>query len=333
MTILVTGGAGFIGSHFVRLCVRSGLRIVVLDKLTYAGDRSRLRDLEDADRCSFVQGDVADLELVGRILREHQITAVAHFAAETHVDRSIDAPALFFETNALGTARLLDACRLYFEELAAQEASFRFFHISTDEVYGSIAPGKPPVDEDAALAPNSPYAASKAAAELAARAYAHTYGLPIVIARCSNAYGPSQYPEKLIPLTIREALAGQPLPIYGDGANERDWIFVEDLCEALRRILEHGRIGETYNVGGGCWLPNIELVDQICQLLDELRPSPGGQSYANQKTFVRDRPGHDFRYAMDCSKIQAELGWRPRTPLQEGLRRTVLHEAASIAQK
>lgn len=322
-SLLITGGAGYIGSHFVRLALQAGHTVLTLDKLTYAGRMENLKDAASHPRHHFVQGDIADIARVESLLREHRIMGVAHFAAETHVDRSIAAPEPFFETNALGTARLLHACRCYWEDLdEADRGAFRFLQVSTDEVYGSLSADSAPVTESAALHPNSPYAASKAAAEHAARAYAHTYGLPVIIARCSNAYGPCQFPEKLIPLMITHALQGKPLPVYGDGSNVRDWIYVTDLCIGLLRVLQDGHVGETYNIGGACEMSNLQLVDMLCGLLDELRPLPH-KRYSSLRTFVADRPGHDFRYAMDCRKIQRELGWQVRTRLEEGLKLTV----------
>jgi dTDP-glucose 4,6-dehydratase len=314
--ILVTGGAGFIGSNFVLSTLKERDEpIVNLDKLTYAGSRRNLERLGDDPRHIFVQGDICDRELVRGLLKKYSPRAIVHFAAETHVDRSISGPAQFIQTNVAGTFSLL-------EEARAFAGDIRFLHVSTDEVYGSLAPDKPAFAETTPYAPNSPYAASKAASDHLVRAYHHTYGLPTVATNCSNNYGPRQFPEKLIPLTIANALSGKPLPVYGDGRNVRDWLYVEDHCEAVRLVLERGRVGETYNIGGGCEKENIDVVKTICNLLDELRPRKGGR-HAELITFVKDRPGHDRRYAMDASKIARELGWRPRESFESGLAKTV----------
>jgi dTDP-glucose 4,6-dehydratase len=313
--LLVTGGAGFIGSNFVLSTLHeSSEPIVNLDKLTYAGKLANLEALRDDKRHVFVQGDICDRELVRSLLKQHRPRAIVHFAAESHVDRSIAGPAPFMQTNVIGTFALLEEARAYPE--------IRFLHVSTDEVYGSLGPDDAPFTEATPYAPNSPYAASKAAADHLVRAYHHTYGLPTLTTNCSNNYGPHQFPEKLIPLVIANALAGKPLPVYGDGRNVRDWLYVLDHCEALRLVLERGRAGETYNIGGGAEKANLDLVKEICALLDEASPRKGG-GYAELIKFVPDRPGHDRRYAMDSSKIARELGWRPRESLRSGLKKTV----------
>jgi dTDP-glucose 4,6-dehydratase len=327
MKVLVTGGAGFIGSNFVLQCLGSEPgpeALFNLDKLTYAGNPANLASLEFDGRYKLVHGDIGDCELVNDLLTRHGITAVVNFAAESHVDRSIDGPEAFVQTNVVGTLRLLDTVRHYWKGLPeAQKKAFRFLHVSTDEVFGSLGADDPAFRETTAFAPNSPYAASKAASDHLVRAYHHTYGLPVVTTNCSNNYGPYQFPEKLIPLMILNALEGKPLPIYGDGKNVRDWLYVEDHCSAIRLVLERGRPGETYNVGGMCEQKNIDVVERICDLLDELAPRADGESYGAQKSYVRDRPGHDRRYAIDCSKITAELGWRPAESFETGLRKTV----------
>lgn len=327
MNLLVTGGAGFIGGNFVRLALQSAnwnvSKLVNLDLLTYAGFRGSLADLDGDPRHVFVEGDIGDVGLVGRLLCEHQIDAVLNFAAESHVDRSIDSPEPFITTNVLGTQRLLDAVRGYWRGLKGeQRGRFRFLHVSTDEVYGTLQPGEAAFTEETPYAPNSPYAASKASSDFLVRAAFHTHKLPVLTTNCSNNYGPFQFPEKLIPLIIRNATEGQPLPIYGKGENVRDWLFVDDHCRAIWTVLQGGRLGETYNIGGGAEMRNIEVVDIICALLDELRPDPAGP-HARLKTFVTDRPGHDLRYAMDFSKLTAELGWRPRESFESGIRRTL----------
>jgi dTDP-glucose 4,6-dehydratase len=339
-TIVVTGGAGFIGSNFVRLLMRqTAARVVVLDKLTYAGNRQSLADVSGDARFAFVHGDIADRALVAQVYREHRPTWVVNFAAESHVDRSIDGPRAFVETNIVGTFELLEAARGYCTALdAAARERFRFLHVSTDEVYGSLGPsGK--FSETTPYAPNSPYAASKAAADHLVRAYHETYGLPALMTNCSNNYGPYQFPEKLIPLMILNALEGKPLPIYGDGGNVRDWLYVEDHCEGILLVLQRGRAGGKYNLGGGNERTNLELVDRLCAVLDELQPaarSPalaarGVASYAALKTFVRDRPGHDRRYAIDASLVRRELGWRPRYDFEAGVRATVAWYLANRA--
>lgn len=322
-TWLVTGGAGFIGGNFVLDAVASGIRVVTLDALTYAGNRDTLAPLEGNPDHVFVQGDIGDRALVDRLLAEHRPQAIVNFAAESHVDRSIDGPAAFVQTNVVGTFGLLESAREYFKALdAGARAAFRFLHVSTDEVYGSLGDeGK--FTEETPYAPNSPYSASKAASDHLVRAYHHTYGLPVLTTNCSNNYGPFQFPEKLIPLVILKALAGEPLPVYGDGRNVRDWLFVKDHCAAIRRVLEAGRLGETYNVGGDAERQNIEVVKAICALLDQRRPREDGQPRESQITFVKDRPGHDRRYAIDAGKIQSELGWRPTVDFEQGMAATV----------
>jgi dTDP-glucose 4,6-dehydratase len=321
--LLVTGGAGFIGSNFILSSLeKSDEPIVNLDKLTYAGDVRNLARLRGDARHTFVQGDVCDRALVRTLLERHRPRAVVHFAAESHVDRSIAGPAPFIETNVVGTFSLLEEARGYVEKLKGEARErFRFLHVSTDEVYGSLGAADPAFTEKSPHAPNSPYAASKAAADHLVRAYHHTYGLPTLITNCSNNYGPRQFPEKLIPLTITNALAGEPLPVYGDGENVRDWLYVLDHCEALRLVLERGRVGETYNIGGNTEKKNIDLVRMICALLDELRPAK--RKHASLISFVKDRPGHDRRYAIDCGKISRELGWRPAESFASGLKKTV----------
>jgi dTDP-glucose 4,6-dehydratase len=325
--ILVTGGAGFIGSNFVRNALKNqpSLQLLVnLDLLTYAGNLENLRDLESDSRYVFVQGDIGYSKRISKLLRDHQIEAVFNFAAESHVDRSIDSAEPFFETNVMGTLRLLEASRAYWKELPAGKAErFRFLHISTDEVYGSLSWDDPAFAESTPFAPNSPYAASKAGSDHLVRAFHHTYGLPTLTTNCSNNYGPYQFPEKLIPLVILNALDEKPLPIYGDGMNIRDWLYVGDHCTAISKVLENGRVGETYNVGGNSETPNIEIVDTLCTLLDELQPRSHGKSYKDLKTFVKDRPGHDRRYAINFSKIQKELSWSPQENLKSGMRKTV----------
>lgn len=317
--LLVTGGAGFVGSNFVLSTLKAtGEPIVNLDKLTYAGNLRNLESLRSDSRHVFVQGDICDRALVKELLEKYQPRAIVHFAAESHVDRSIAGPAAFIQTNVIGTFSLLEEARTYCEK----QNAFRFVHVSTDEVYGSLAPDKAPFTEASPYAPNSPYSASKAAADHLVRAYHRTYGLPTLTTNCSNNYGPYQFPEKLIPLTIANALAGRPLPVYGDGRNVRDWLYVLDHCEALRLVLERGRVGETYNIGGAAERQNIDLVTKICSLLDEAKPRPMGK-YAELISFVKDRPGHDRRYAIDCSKIARELGWRPRENFDSGLAKTV----------
>ena len=325
MSILVTGCAGFIGSNFVHVWLRSHDETLInLDKLTYAGNLQNLQDLRGDARHVFVQGDIGDRELVARLLQEHQPRAVLNFAAESHVDRSIHGPGDFIQTNVVGTFQLLECVRAYWSGLDAdRQAAFRFLHVSTDEVYGSLQPNDPPFNERNPYEPNSPYSASKAASDHLVRAWHHTYGLPVLTTNCSNNYGPYHFPEKLIPLVIHNALAGQPLPIYGDGQQVRDWLYVEDHCRAIMRVLEAGRLGETYNIGGWNEKPNLEVVHVLCDTLDALRPRADGQSYRSQITFVKDRPGHDRRYAIDARKIERELGWRPQETFETGIRKTV----------
>ena len=323
--ILVTGGAGFIGANFVLdWLAGSNEPVLNLDKLTYAGNLQTLQSLQGDERHTFVRGDIGDRALVDQLLREYQPRAVVNFAAESHVDRSIHGPEDFIQTNVVGTFHLLESVRAYFGGLNAEaQAAFRFLHVSTDEVYGSLAKDEPAFTEDHPYEPNSPYSASKAASDHLVRAYHHTYGLPVLTTNCSNNYGPYHFPEKLIPLMIVNALAGKPLPVYGDGMQIRDWLYVKDHCSAIRRVLEAGRLGQTYNVGGWNEKPNIEIVNTVCALLDELRPRSDGQSYATQITFVTDRPGHDRRYAIDARKLERELGWRPVETFETGIRKTV----------
>jgi len=325
MTILVTGGAGFIGANFVLdWLAQADEPVINLDKLTYAGNLENLASLEGDARHLFVHGDIGDSALVARLLREHQPRAILNFAAESHVDRSIHGPEDFIETNIVGTFRLLEAVRAYWSGLepAAQQA-FRFLHVSTDEVYGSLGKDEPAFNERHQYEPNSPYSASKAASDHLVRAYHHTYGLPVLTTNCSNNYGPYHFPEKLIPLMIVNALAGKPLPVYGDGQQIRDWLYVKDHCSAIRRVLEAGVLGETYNVGGWNEKPNLEIVQTLCALLDELRPRADGQPYQQQIAYVTDRPGHDRRYAIDASKLANELGWKPAETFASGIRKTV----------
>ena len=325
-SILVTGGAGFIGSNFVRhmLAQADGPRVVNLDKLTYAGNRATVADLESNPRYVFVHGDICDGALIERLFAEHAFGAVVHFAAESHVDRSIDNPEEFLVTNVLGTFRLLETARRHWKKLDAQSAAaFRFLHVSTDEVYGTLTMDDPAFSEETPYAPNSPYAASKAGSDHFARAYYHTYGLPVLTTNCSNNYGPHQFPEKLIPLMILNALDGKSLPIYGDGANVRDWLYVGDHCAAVARVLEAGRPGETYNVGGNHERTNMQIVDTLCAALDRLSPRADGKSYSAQKTFVADRPGHDRRYAINSAKLQSELAWSPAESFETGLEKTI----------
>ena len=323
--ILVTGGAGFIGSNFVLDWLAGGGEpLVNLDKLTYAGNLANLAAVQGDARHVFVPGDIGDTTLLQRLLAEHRPRAIVNFAAESHVDRSIHGAEDFIATNVVGTFRLLEAARGYWAGLPADEqAAFRFLHVSTDEVYGSLAPGAPAFAEDHVVEPNSPYSASKAASDHLVRAWHHTYGLPVLTTNCSNNYGPYHFPEKLIPLMIVNALAGKPLPVYGDGQQVRDWLYVTDHCSAIRRVLEAGRPGETYNVGGWNEKTNLAIVHTICDLLDELSPRADGQSYRAQITHVADRPGHDRRYAIDARKIERELGWRPLETFDTGIRKTV----------
>jgi dTDP-glucose 4,6-dehydratase len=346
MTILVTGGAGFIGANFVLDWLAATNEAVInLDKLTYAGNPETLASLQGDARHQLVQGDIGDSVLVSRLLAEHQPRAVVNFAAESHVDRSIHGPGEFIETNIVGTFRLLESVRGYWSGLpgsdireqglaptggqaqalaqAPTKSGFRFLHVSTDEVYGSLGKGDPAFSETHRYEPNSPYSASKAASDHLVRAWHHTYGLPVLTTNCSNNYGPYHFPEKLIPLMIVNALAGKPLPVYGDGMQVRDWLYVKDHCSAIRRVLEAGRLGEVYNVGGWNEKPNIEIVQTICKLLDEMRPKADGGTYASQITYVTDRPGHDRRYAIDARKLEAELGWKPAETFDTGIRKTV----------
>jgi len=320
--ILVTGGAGFIGANFVLdWLAATGEPVVNLDKLTYAGNLGNLAALAADARHEFVRGDIGDRTLVASLLTQRRPRAVVNFAAESHVDRSIHGPAEFVATNVVGTFALLETARAYWASLGAPDnAAFRFLHVSTDEVYGSLGPRDPPFSETTAYAPNSPYSASKAASDHLVRAWHHTYGLPVLTTNCSNNYGPRQFPEKLIPLMIVNALAGKPLPVYGDGGNVRDWLYVGDHCAAIRAVLARGRTGETYNVGGDAEMKNLEVVRTICGILGELRP---GRDYAAQIAFVKDRPGHDRRYAIDAAKIARELDWHPAETFATGMRRTV----------
>ncbi|MBI5936856.1 MAG: dTDP-glucose 4,6-dehydratase [Betaproteobacteria bacterium] len=322
--ILVTGGAGFIGSNFVLDWLRgSDEPVLNLDKLTYAGNLENLAALKGDARHVFVQGDIGDRALVERLLKEHRPRAIVNFAAESHVDRSIHGPEDFIQTNVLGSFHLLEETRDYWGALPdAEKAAFRFLHVSTDEVYGSLGPDDAAFTETTPYAPNSPYSASKAASDHLVRAYHHTYGLPTLTTNCSNNYGPYQFPEKLIPLMILNATQGKPLPIYGDGMNVRDWLYVGDHCTAIREVLARGRLGETYNIGGWNEKPNIEIVKTVCALLDEMRPDPAGP-HARLLSYVKDRPGHDRRYAIDARKIERELGWRPAETFDTGIRKTV----------
>jgi dTDP-glucose 4,6-dehydratase len=322
--LLVTGGAGFIGSNFVlSTLAATGEPVVTLDKLTYAGNLRNLETLAADARHVFVKGDICDRALLRDLLVRHRPRAIVHFAAESHVDRSIRGPAEFVQTNLVGTFSLLEEARAFCEGLpGAERQAFRFLHVSTDEVYGSLGEGDAAFTETTPYAPNSPYAASKAGADHLARAYFRTYGLPVIATNCSNNYGPYQFPEKLIPLVIHHALAGKSLPVYGDGQNVRDWLYVLDHCAALRTVLERGKPGETYNIGGDCEIRNMDVVRSICALLDEAKPRTKDR-YADLITFVADRPGHDRRYAMDCSKLRAELGWTPQETFDTGLQKTV----------
>lgn len=322
-TWLVTGGAGFIGGNFVLRAVAQGVKVVNLDALTYAGNLDTLASIQGNPLHVFAHGDIGDQELVARLLSEHQPDAVVNFAAESHVDRSIDGPGAFIQTNVVGTLGLLESARDYWKALEGERRErFRFLHVSTDEVYGSLGDtGK--FTETTPYAPNSPYSASKAASDHLVRAFHHTYGLPVLTTNCSNNYGPYHFPEKLIPLIIARALAGEPLPVYGDGKNIRDWLFVGDHCSAIRRVLEKGRIGETYNVGGNAEMQNIEVVHTICALLDARVPRDDGLPRSSQITFVADRPGHDRRYAIDASKLRDELGWEPAYSFEKGIAETV----------
>jgi dTDP-glucose 4,6-dehydratase len=328
MNILVTGGCGFIGSNFVRHLLGGGLagttRVVNLDKLTYAGNPANLADVAGDSRYAFVHGDIGDEALVSGLLSRHSVGLVVNFAAESHVDRSIDSPEPFVQTNVVGTLRLLNCVRRHWGSLpAGARDSFRFLHVSTDEVYGTLGPADPAFTEETPFAPNSPYAASKAASDHLVRAYHHTFGLPTLTTNCSNNYGPFHFPEKLFPLVILNALEGRPLPIYGDGRQVRDWLYVEDHCRAIALVLARGRPGATYNVGGLNQCANLDAVRLICALLDSRAPRADGKPYSSQIEFVKDRPGHDRRYAIDCARIQRELGWRPSESFESGLAKTV----------
>lgn len=325
MSVFVTGGAGFIGSNFVLDWLRQDDESVInLDKLTYAGNLANLAALQEDARHRFVRGDIGDTALVSGLLAEHKPRAIINFAAESHVDRSIQGPGEFIQTNVVDTFRLLESVRAYWNGLEGEaKANFRFLHVSTDEVYGSLAKDAAAFSETDRYEPNSPYAASKAASDHLVRAYHHTYGLPVLTTNSSNNYGPYHFPEKLIPLVIHNALAGKPLPIYGDGQQIRDWLFVKDHCSAIRRVLEAGKQGETYNIGGWNEKTNLEVVHTVCAILDDFQPRADGQSYKTQITFVKDRPGHDRRYAIDASKIERELGWKPTATFETGIRETV----------
>jgi len=323
--ILVTGGAGFIGSNFILDWIAAtGEAVINLDKLTYAGNLENLASLKADPRHVFVQGDINDRTLVANLLSQHRPRAIIHFAAESHVDRSIHGPGEFIQTNINGTFSLLEEVRAYWQELQGEEkAAFRFLHVSTDEVYGSLGANDPPFTETTAYAPNSPYSASKAASDHLVRAYHHTYGLPTLTTNCSNNYGAYQFPEKLIPLIILNALNGKPLPIYGDGMNVRDWLYVGDHCAAIRAVLTGGRLGETYNIGGWNEKTNLDVVNTVCAILDELKPAADSKPYTSLITYVKDRPGHDRRYAIDARKIERELGWKPVETFETGIRKTV----------
>lgn len=325
MSILVTGGAGFIGSNFVLDWLGvSDEAVINVDKLTYAGNMENLASLEGDDRLVFIRGDIGDAALMARLLAEHKPRAVVNFAAESHVDRSIHGPEDFIQTNIVGTFHLLESVRAYWNALEGDaKDEFRFLHVSTDEVYGSLSKTDPAFSETNRYEPNSPYSASKAASDHLVRAYHHTYGLPVLTTNCSNNYGPYHFPEKLIPLCILNALGGKPLPIYGDGQQVRDWLYVKDHCSAIRRVLEVGRLGEVYNVGGWNEKANLDVVNTLCSILDELQPRADGKPYSSQITFVKDRAGHDRRYAIDASKLEKELGWKPAETFDTGIRKTV----------
>ena len=325
MTILVTGGAGFIGSNFVLDWLAESQEIVVnLDLLTYAGNLENLETVKDDPRHIFVRGDIGDSVFVTSLLNQHQPRAVLNFAAESHVDRSIHGPEDFIQTNVVGTFHLLESVRAYWDGLKGdRKENFRFLHVSTDEVYGTLGPKDAPFTETTPYAPNSPYSASKAASDHLVRAYHHTYGLPVLTTNCSNNYGPYHFPEKLIPLCLHNALSGKPLPIYGDGMQVRDWLYVKDHCSAIRRVLADGKVGETYNVGGWNEKPNLEVINTLCEILGELAPRADGMSYKSQISFVKDRAGHDRRYAIDASKIERELGWVPSETFETGIRKTI----------
>lgn len=322
--ILTTGSAGFIGSNFVLdWLAEHDEPVINLDKLTYAGNKHNLKTVMNNERHIFVQGDIGDNDLIARLLTKYKPRAIINFAAESHVDRSITGPAAFIETNIVGTFNLLEAARIYWNDLEGEhKKAFRFLHVSTDEVYGSLNAGDPAFTEENRYEPNSPYSASKAASDHLVRAYHHTYGMPVLTTNCSNNYGPYQFPEKLIPVVISNALEGKALPIYGDGMNVRDWLYVGDHCSAIREVLEQGKVGEVYNIGGWNEMPNIEIVKTICALLDEMRPDPEG-TYDRLITYVDDRLGHDRRYAIDARKIERELGWRPAETFETGIRKTV----------
>jgi dTDP-glucose 4,6-dehydratase len=321
--IVVTGGAGFIGSNFVNHWLESSDEpIVVVDKLTYAGNAENLAKALESKRCSLERMDIGDRAAVSALFEKHKPRAVIHFAAESHVDRSIHGPGEFIQTNIVGTFELLEACRAYFASLVDAAKQFRFLHVSTDEVYGSLGPTDPAFSETTTYAPNSPYSASKAASDHLVRAYHHTYGLPTLTTNCSNNYGPNHFPEKLIPLMILNALAGKDLPVYGDGSNVRDWLYVRDHCEAIAQVLAKGRVGETYNIGGKNEIKNLDVVHAVCDLLDQAKPRAAG-SYREQIRFVTDRPGHDHRYAIDPTKIESEIGWQPKETFESGLKKTV----------
>jgi dTDP-glucose 4,6-dehydratase len=323
-TIIVTGGAGFIGSNFVRFLLEQDVRVVNLDLLTYAGNMATISDLMDDERHVFVKGDIGDEVLVKSLLDQYQPQAIVNFAAESHVDRSIDGPMAFIQTNVAGTANMLQCTREYWSGLDGEEqTSFRFLHVSTDEVYGSLG-SEGLFTEETPYAPNSPYSASKAASDHLVRAWFHTYGMPVLTTNCSNNYGPWQFPEKLIPLMILNTLEGKPLPIYGDGGNIRDWLYVVDHCTAIWRVLQAGKPGEVYNVGGNCELTNLQVVDALCSIMDELFPDSAHVPHNSLKIFVKDRPGHDLRYAIDAGKLKRELGWEPQATFETGLRETVL---------
>ncbi len=333
-SILVTGGAGFIGSNFIRYLQEHTpqVRLVNLDLLTYAGSLENLSGLPHPENHQFVEGDICNQTLVESLLREHEIDTIVHFAAESHVDRSLQGPAAFIQTNIVGTFTLLEAARkVWLAEKKLDETKVRFHHISTDEVYGSLEPGDPAFEETTPYTPNSPYAASKASSDHLVRSYAHSFGLPITLSNCSNNYGPYQFPEKLIPLMILNALTGKPLPIYGDGMQIRDWLYVEDHCDAIWTILQNGEVGESYNIGGGNQPPNIEIVNTICAILDGADPSPQYRPHTQLIEYVTDRPGHDRRYAMNIEKINRELGWSPSVNLEEGLKKTVTWYLENIA--
>jgi dTDP-glucose 4,6-dehydratase len=324
-TILVTGGAGFIGANFVLgWQLHADSKIINLDKLTYAGNLQNLAALKDEARHIFVRGDICDQSLVSRLLTQYRPAAVINFAAESHVDRSIHGPTDFIQTNVVGTLSLLEATRHHWNTLQGEaKDQFRFLHVSTDEVYGSLEPSQAAFRETSAYQPNSPYAASKAAADHLVRAWHHTYGLPLITTNCSNNYGPYQFPEKLIPLVITNALANKPLPLYGDGLSVRDWLYVDDHCKAIRHVLRCGKPGETYNIGGNNQMTGLAIVETICSILDQIQPRTDHMSYKNQITFVKDRPGHDRRYAIDATRLERELGWRPAEAFESGIRKTV----------